>query len=798
MQCSAPPTISANSFYNVDKSIPVFVACGTQEAYLAADYWPEFTTINESPYDLIITQNDPYGGEISVVHYADCDDNHCAILAINNIGYNFVGWFVNDYFSTDSPYCDFSLIDNVTFEARFERKPNHLITIVTSMSNTWSDPDTWDTGEVPSSTSTVAIYKEIIVDVDAEVSELGVYEDNFITISPDVTLTVTDTLGSDKVASIVIEDGGQLIHSNDGAMATVKKTIQPYTNDNDGWNLLSYPLTGNGTVASIGNMLNNEYDLYAYDEPTQYWINQKEESNGFTALEAGQGYLYANKGTGMGLAAGSKIGEGTSTIGYTPFYTYSEYSIAENLFLASELEAAGLPTTALGGLCWYATNQTGYLQSNISIWMANVNDEALMNTSHNVSEMTLVYTGDMTPVVGWNAFVFNENNFTWDGSSNVLVCVQRNNGTYNSTVYWQAHNPGFAATSYKYNYSSAYDMTSETYSMNVSSTLRPNTIFQTSEQVGEYEYYEPITMSFAGEMENGAAMVTVPLNYTETAGNLKGFNLVGNPYVHNVTSYASTNVAEGCFRLNETRDNLIVSEVSETLPLKPAEGFFVKATDVGASITFNPGRSRGETERKGFVNLELRENGKLIDRLIVKREGESLEKLTLKGNGTRLFALQDHQEMAVVSCEGNEQPVNFKAAKNGTYTINVNVDNLKLDYLHLIDNLTGTDIDLLAEPTYSFEARTTDYASRFRLVFAICGGANGDNEAFAFVNNGNIIVVGAEEGAMLQMVDVTGRMLACRNASNASAISTTGMAPGVYILRLVNGDDVKTQKIVVR
>ena len=144
-------------------------------------------------------------------------------------------------------------------------------------------------------------------------------------------------------------------------------------------------------------------------------------------MEAGKGYLYANMGTGIG-AAGSKIGVGTSTISYVPFYTNYKYSIAENLFLASELETAGVPTTALGSLCWYATNRTGYEQSNISIWMANVNDEALTTTSHNVSEMTLVYTGNMTPVVGWNAFVFNENNFAWDGVSNVLVCVQRNNG----------------------------------------------------------------------------------------------------------------------------------------------------------------------------------------------------------------------------------------------------------------------------------------------------------------------------------------------------------------------------------
>ena len=32
--------------------------------------------------------------------------------------------------------------------------------------------------------------------------------------------------------------------------------------------------------------------------------------------------------------------------------------------------------------------------------------------------------------------------------------------------------------------------------------------------------------------------------------------------------------------------------------------------------------------------------------------------------------------------------------------------------------MTGNDIDLLSTPSYSFEARTTDYENRFKLVFA--------------------------------------------------------------------------------
>ena len=173
----------------------------------------------------------------------------------------------------------------------------------------------------------------------------------------------------------------------------------------------------------------------------------------------------------------AQIGEGTSTFGYFPFYTLYNYSISENLFLASELEEAGVNTALMTSLSWYATNAPGYEQQGISIWMANVSDTGLTTTSHTVNDMTLVYTGAMTPEIGWNEFVFNEGNFAWDGVSNVLIYCQRNNGTWNNTVYWQATaNLPFNASSYKYQDASAYNP-NVAQSMTISTT-RPNIIMK--------------------------------------------------------------------------------------------------------------------------------------------------------------------------------------------------------------------------------------------------------------------------------------------------------------------------------
>jgi hypothetical protein len=494
-----------------------------------------------------------------------------------------------------------------TYTLIFAKKPSNLRIFHGNEDEYWSNAANWEGNIIPQADDEVLINGICQLDEDVEVFSLTVAEDQSLTIPEDRILTVSGQLTSASVSRLIIEEGGQLFHGNTGVQATVQKTIMPYIEgESDGWYLIAPPLAGTTPVTSVANMLDNEYDLYYYNEPTAYWMNQEYAPNGFSELVNGKGYLYANS------------------------------------------------------------------------------DEVLLG--------------------------------------------------------------------------------------------------------------------FAGELQSGSSTVTVFLNYTE-GGELQGFNLVGNPFVYNLTSYASVNVANGCYQMNETKDDLIVSEIDEANPLKPAEGFFVKATDVGASITFNPGRSE-TTNRSGSIRVELLDNGKLIDRLIVKMDGEPLEKMSLKEQRTKLFAMQNHQEIAIVPCEGNEQPVNFKASKNGIYTINVNVNDMEFNYLHLIDNLTGADVDLLAlrqaqgPMSYTFEAKTTDYASRFRLVFSVCGDADGDDAPFAFINNGNIIIIGAEADAVLQIVDVLGHVIVSTDV--ARNVSTGGMVKGVYILRLIEGEKVRTQKIVIQ
>ena len=190
----------------------------------------------------------------------------------------------------------------------------------------------------------------------------------------------------------------------------------------------------------------------------------------------------------------------------------------------------------------------------------------------------------------------------------------------------------------------------------------------------------------------------------------------------------------------------------------------------------------------------------LVDNAIVSfNEGSELPKFYFGNPNANLYIPQGEKEFAILSAEGQgEMPLNFRANADGQYTLTVNPEGVEMNYLHLVDNMTGNDVDLLATPSYTFNATTRDYESRFRLVFAANNenGVSAGSTTFAFYSNGNWMVNNEGE-ATLQVIDVMGRVLSNQTISGTAELSLN-QQPGVYVLRLVNGNDVKTQKIVVR
>ena len=293
------------------------------------------------------------------------------------------------------------------------------------------------------------------------------------------------------------------------------------------------------------------------------------------------------------------------------------------------------------------------------------------------------------------------------------------------------------------------------------------------------------TLTIAGTL--AAATAATPLAYDASA-TWKGFNLIGNPYPCNTT------ITNDFYIINGNR----VTLATTGRIIAPCEGIFVKATGTGQTVTFNKANSAKDANSKDCFDLVVTQGKANIDRARVRfGEGIGMEKYALDNDKVSKIALwQEGQDFAMAYTNGqDEMPINFKVTQNGTYSIGIEDNSLNLDYLHLIDNMTGNDIDLLITPSYTFEAKTSDYASRFRLQFAPTEKTTAISDNFAFFANGCLHIFNQGKAA-LQLMDMTGRIILTETLQG-NLDKTLDLVPGIYVVRLITEREESSMKIVV-
>ena len=308
-------------------------------------------------------------------------------------------------------------------------------------------------------------------------------------------------------------------------------------------------------------------------------------------------------------------------------------------------------------------------------------------------------------------------------------------------------------------------------------------------------------VTFTGSIYGSGSKYNKSVYYTEpTANRFQDWNLIGNPFVCNAYLATETGTPLAYYKMNAAGNGF---EAVTGAAIAPMEGVFYQATEAG-SVYFFRELPAGNV-MPGNLNINLTqavttrgEQGATDNAIIRFGEGNTLGKFSFREGSSKVYIPMEGKDYAVVNAEGKtgEIPVNFKAEKNGSYTLSFTSQEVSFSYLHLIDNLTGNDVNLLANPSYSFDAQTTDYAQRFRLVFAT--GSSVDGDSFAFINGaGNLSIFGIEGTATVQVMDVLGHVLSSESFSG-SYEKQLNVAPGVYMIRLINGNDVKVQKMIVK
>ena len=275
-----------------------------------------------------------------------------------------------------------------------------------------------------------------------------------------------------------------------------------------------------------------------------------------------------------------------------------------------------------------------------------------------------------------------------------------------------------------------------------------------------------------------------PADNGEVTTAYNGWNLIGNPL-----STAAI-VDKDYYRMNDTRTGIMTTSSSDNVA--KMEGIFVQAEE-GETVTFTAASKGERSNSTESVVLNIMQDGKVIDRAIVRFNSDrQMLKFQLFQGSTKIYFPMEDADYAIVSSNGQgNMPVNFKAARTGEYTLSVETEGIDMNYMHIIDRLTGEDINVLLDNEYSFIASQSDVADRFILSFNENGYNAESNETFAFQNGSDIIVNG---NGTLQVFDVTGRMVM---NTTVNGVQTVNMPNGVYVFRMI-GETVNTQKIVVR
>ena len=337
-----------------------------------------------------------------------------------------------------------------------------------------------------------------------------------------------------------------------------------------------------------------------------------------------------------------------------------------------------------------------------------------------------------------------------------------------------------------------------------------------------------------GTLNNNTTALPLTIALTKEATYRTGYNFLGNPY----QSYLDFDAfAENSSNIQLWEDNAVENASYVILDkygytnhaydqsentfgasqyLHPHQGFMVvvkgDATqahfDNTMRVTNASTAFRGTRINYPLVNLIAYDHDGQRDITTVElgrsAKGGARKHYDLHSGKGCLYTRYDNKDYAVAFTQPgiSEVGVWFEADEDGVFTLTWDTENGDFNYLHLIDNLTGTDMDCLAENEYRFMARMSDYKSRFRLMFGYTGIEEPEvpepvegSTGFAF-QMGNQIVVNGE--GQLDIIDMLGRVIDTRQLNGGQSKVATPSTSGIYVLRLSNSNATLTQKIAIR
>ena len=315
--------------------------------------------------------------------------------------------------------------------------------------------------------------------------------------------------------------------------------------------------------------------------------------------------------------------------------------------------------------------------------------------------------------------------------------------------------------------------------------------------------YERNTTATLSGTFNNATSISYPVTYqdiNEGETHWPNFHLLGNPFTFDMdlSKLSMTNMAEGVAMVN----NGGTYDYMTTGTIKVGDGFFVKSMAANPEVSYSNAPTRGGNDDNTSDNISVRVSSSATrDNVVLNFAGSDkagFPKLNaFNEDAAYLYVVSEEQRYGIFNYDKdvNEVSLSFEAQKMGKYTISVDAEG-EYETIVLVDRQTGIETNMLLED-YSFTATSSskENTDRFLVRFTFRSDVNEDAKHFAYQSGDELII---EAEGTVQLFDVTGRMLYIGEVeSHGERINVGHLNNAAYILRLVNEEGVKVQKVII-
>ena len=306
--------------------------------------------------------------------------------------------------------------------------------------------------------------------------------------------------------------------------------------------------------------------------------------------------------------------------------------------------------------------------------------------------------------------------------------------------------------------------------------------------------YETLTsVELAGYLYNASSFTWNELSYSAEK-DLANFHLLGNPFTFDMDVTAATynNLVEGVAIVNNQGG--YTYDVT-TIPV--GDGFFVKATGENPTLSYDAEAKATRGVKANSLNVIATSNaGK--DNVVINLGGEKagFNKLQNFNDAIATVYVQDNgANYGIYNCNADVQEIelNFNANQMGNYTISIE-PNGKFQTVTLVDRFTGIETNMLVED-YHFTAMSGVNNNRFIVKLAVSDQQSAVSDNFVY-QSGEDLIIDAE--GTVQIIDVMGRVLLSDEVeSTNNRINVSSFRNGTYMVRVINGSEVKVEKVVI-